>query len=132
MDGTHTIYRDEESANIEMTNCLKLYGHIATYPATKLNGRTADICVDKYAIIEGKLDPNRSEIDRLIGQTLDYLKSPHYIFIVIYGKISQIQLERINDDLCEKYPDRIELVYLKEPQRIRTYDTKDSLAWAER
>jgi len=130
MDGTYANFRDEECANIELTNCLKILGHDALYPAPRSNGRTADISIDNYAIVEGKLDPNRSEIDRLIGQTLDYLKTPYHIYIIIYGKVGQTQLDRINDDLCDKYPNRIDLIYLTDPMRIRAIYKENSFEYA--
>lgn len=120
MDSTHTIFNDEDEGNRELTTCLKLLGHNAIYHYN-LNGlRTVDILVDNHAIIEGKLDPSPTDIDRLFGQIDDYLQFENiYIYIVVYGYISNELIERIRNNIILPNQGRITLVYKINPQRTR-------------
>ena len=119
MDTTYDMYSNEDEANRELTSCLKLLGHDAIYHPTIDYGRTVDILVDNHFIIEGKLDPVQSDIDRLIGQVEDYLKTPYYIYIILYGKINKVAIERINEQIVGKNSKRISLIYIDNPTRIR-------------
>jgi hypothetical protein len=119
MDSTYTIYSDEDEANRELTTCLNLLGHTAKYHKSLDNGRTTDISVDRFAIIEGKLDPSQSDIDRLIGQMQDYLQTSYQIYIVIYGQINQTVVDRINSQIINNHADQISLIYLNQANRVR-------------
>jgi hypothetical protein len=65
MDKTCKYYNEEDEANRELCTCLNLLGHSAAYHSN-INNRIVDIYLDNV-IIEGKLDPKQSDIDRLIG-----------------------------------------------------------------
>ena len=119
MDGTHTCYADEDEANRELTTCLNLLGHTALYHQDIGSGRTVDIFVDNYAIIEGKLDPTQSELDRLIGQLDDYTSRGYRTFVVLYGHVSQTIANRINGQVVPRYNGKITVIYLKEVNRVR-------------
>lgn len=119
MDKTCNFYIDEDEANRELTSCLNILGHGATYQHSLTNGRACDIFVDN-SIIEGKLDLNdRTQIDRLIGQVTDYLALPYNIYIVLYGQVALSIIERINTQLVDRYPNKVFLTYLVTANRIR-------------
>ena len=120
IDSTHAIFNDEDEANREITTCLNIMGHNAVYHKELDNGRIADVLVDGFSIIEGKLDPKVSDIDRLVGQIGDYLTTLLPIYIVIYGTISESLLWRINEQIILKHPSKVSLVYLHKPTRTRT------------
>lgn len=117
MDTTHSIYYNENEANRELTTCLKLQGHNAVYNY-RLNNRPIDIFVDN-SIIEGKLEPQNSEIDRLIGQTTDFLTTPCHIYIILYGTTRIETINRIKSQIINVHSDRVNLLYLQNPQRCR-------------
>jgi hypothetical protein len=117
MNTTYNVFNDENEANRELTTCLKLLGHDAVYDFRQLN-RPIDIFVDN-SIIEGKLEPNNSEIDRLIGQITDFLQIPCHIYIVLYGTTRPEIINRIQSQIIDTYSDRVNLVYLLNPQRCR-------------
>ena len=94
MDKTCSFYSDEDEASRELTTGLNLLGHDAQYHYGLTEKRVADIFVDNV-IIEGKLNPTQSDVDRLFGQVLDYLRFPHHIIIVLYGQTNQEIAERI-------------------------------------
>jgi hypothetical protein len=119
IDGTNSTYNSEDEANRELTSCLNAMGHSAVYHQTLDNGRTTDILVDGVAIVEGKLDPSQADIDRLIGQTQDYISTNYPIYIVIYGSIGNGMINRINNQLINKHPDQISLVRLNNANRSR-------------
>ena len=119
IDNTHSTYTTEDEANRELTSCLNAMGHSAVYHQILNNGRTTDILVDGVAIVEGKLDPSQADIDRLIGQTQDYISTSYPIYIVIYGNISDGLINRINNQLINKHPDQISLVRLNNANRLR-------------
>lgn len=119
IDNTHTVYIDEDEANRELTSCLNAVGRTALYHKPLDSGRTPDIFIDNHAIIEGKLEPNQSEIDRLIGQVKDYVSTTYRIFIVLYGIVSQQVLDRINQQIIAEYPSQVSLVYIRDAHRIR-------------
>ena len=119
IDGTHSTYTTEDEANRELTSCLNAMGHSAVYHQILDNGRTTDILVDGVAIVEGKLDPSQSDIDRLIGQTQDYILTGYPIYIVIYGNISDGLIKRVNSQLISKHSDQISLVRLNNANRLR-------------
>jgi len=118
MDKTNGFYKDEDEANRELTTCLNLLGHTASYQYVLDNKRTADILVDN-CIIEGKLSPDNTEIDRVIGQVSDYLSLSKRIFVVLYGYIDKQSIERLNNRLVIPNPLKVKLIYLNGAQRVR-------------
>lgn len=119
MDKTNRYYTSEDEANRELTDCLNVLGFNAVYHYELDNKRIVDIQVDQYAMVEGKLDPDLSEIDRLVGQIVDYLKFHKYVYIVVYGFLDYRFKNRIKDLLLSLYPDRLSLIYLNNPNRTR-------------
>ncbi len=119
MDKTCNFYKEEDEANRELTTCLNLCGHVANYHQQLDNGRTVDLFVDDFALVEGKLDPNLAEIDRLIGQVLDYFDYPYFIYIVVYGMIDDVSVQRIQTRLINVHPEKVDLIYLSNPNRTR-------------
>ena len=118
MDATANFYTNEDEASRELTSCLNILGHKAVYHYQLGDKRTADIFVDN-CIIESKLDPNQSDVDRLVGQVGDYANTfPYYIYIVIFGNASIDIIDRINKQVISTH-DFIQLVYLDRPNRIR-------------
>lgn len=116
MDNVCSYYTNEDEASRELTSCLNVLGHKAIYHYPLGDSRTADIFVDN-CIIESKLDPPQGEIDRLVGQVKDYSDTLSYhICIVIFGKIGQDTINRLNRQVLDN---DISLVYLTEPKRIR-------------
>lgn len=116
MDTISDIYNSENEANRTLATCLKLLGHNAIY-GYRLGNRLIDIFVNE-TIIEGKLEPQSVEVDRLIGQITDFLHmSDYHIYIVLYGDTKEEIITRIKEQLENKYLDRISLVYLKYPTR---------------
>jgi DNA-directed RNA polymerase beta' subunit len=116
MDKTCKYYMDEDEANRELCTCLNLLGHNAVYHST-INNRTVDIYLDNV-IIEGKLDPKQSDIDRLIGQIADYVTFGKNIYIVIYGQVSPSLVERIRQQIILRY-NSVYLLYLDNPNRVK-------------
>jgi hypothetical protein len=116
MDKTCKCYNEEDEANRELCTCLNLLGHNAVYHSA-INNRTVDIYLDNV-IIEGKLDPKQSDIDRLIGQISDYVTFGKHIYIVIYGFIAQTLLDRINQQILSRYSG-VSLLYLDNPNRVK-------------
>jgi hypothetical protein len=119
MDRTYDSYTNEDEANRELTTCLNLLGHAAKYHYPLNNGRTADVLVDNYAILEGKLDPNTSDIDRLIGQLEDYAAYHYKVYVVVYGYIVPTFVERIQRQIIPRFYNKVGLIYLENPQRTR-------------
>jgi hypothetical protein len=118
MDETCTSYTDEDSANRELTTCLRLLGQNAKYHYSLDDHRILDIVVDDVIIIEGKLDPSQSEIDRLVGQIEDYLQYKVEIIIVVYGNISQESIKRV-EGIVNKCSPYVSFIYHKNPHRSR-------------
>jgi len=127
MDRTCGFYNDEDEANRELTTGLSLLGYNAQYHYNVTDRRTVDIFVDD-TIIEGKLDPNTSDVDRLIGQITDYMNLPHRIFIVLYGQVSGQVLERIRN-FASLHSDKVQLVYLSEANRMRRIPNQTNLVY---
>lgn len=118
IDKTHKWFKDEDEANRALTSCLKAMGfNDATYHYNLGNKRVADVFFEQ-SIIEGKLNPTQSDIDRLMGQLIAYLKFPFDIHIVIYGYIDNSLLEQLNE-IIMKFPKKIFLTYLSDPNRGR-------------
>ena len=92
--------------------------HQLTFYDFRNLGRPIDIFADN-SIIEGKLEPNNVDIDRLIGQISDFLTYNCHIYIVCYGATEQRILNRIKTQVVDLHPNRINLVYLLNPQRSR-------------
>jgi hypothetical protein len=124
---TCPTYIDEEAANRELCTCLKLLGHNSIYDYRGL-GRQIDIFADS-SIIEGKLEPNTAELDRLIGQITDFLTTPCHIYIVCYGLTEQRALDRIKTQIVNLHPNKVNLVYLLNPQRCRKPSTAEDLSY---
>ena len=119
MDKVHDSYDNEDEANRELTACLNVMGHTAIYHYGLDNGRTTDIFVDNVAIIEGKLDPNPTDIDRLIGQVDDYANYNYKIYIILYGFVDKPLINRINSQIVARYHDQVSLIYIDNPKRLR-------------
>jgi len=119
MDATYNVYQTEDEANRELTTGLKLLGHTATYHQELSNGRLMDIFADGQGIIEGKLEPTQAEIDRLIGQVIDYLEYDYHVYIVLYGAVSDTILKRIKTQITDKHSKNVTLIYLSEANRVR-------------
>ncbi len=117
MDKTCNAYKEEDEANRELCTCLNLLGHNAVYHST-INNRNVDILADDNAIIEGKLDPSQSDIDRLIGQISDYITFGKHIYIVIYGVLTPALLDRIHQQIVSRYGG-VSLLYLDNPNRVK-------------
>ena len=126
MDSTHKWYTNEDEANRELTTSLLVLGYDAIYHYPLDYNRIADVFA-LNSIIEGKLKPNKADIDRLIGQTLSYLRTDFDIYIIIYGKIQNQELVRVQQ-LINEHPNRISLVYLDNPNRDRTIRTLETPA----
>lgn len=120
MDDTAKTYTDEEEANKELVSILKVQGHDANYQFRLSDGRYADAKVGNF-LIEGKLAPKTDEVDRLIGQVQAYTKHPYCVNIVIYGHIAKSALKRIEDEIHERYPNKVFLTCLENPKRRRAY-----------
>jgi hypothetical protein len=118
MDKTTQFYTDENEASREITTSLNLLGYNATYQYKLPNNRQADVFVDNY-IIEGKLEPNGVEVDRLIGQVTDYLSLPFKVIIVLYGYTDPKAMDRIMQYANNN--ERVRLIYLENPNRTKKY-----------
>jgi hypothetical protein len=118
MDKVTSFYIDEDEGNRELTACLEVQGFIAKYQHSADN-RTFDIFVDNCIIVEGKLDPTQSDIDRLTGQVEDYLKYGHQVFIVVYGYLFSNLKERIEQQIITRHEGSVFLICLDNPRRIR-------------
>ncbi|MGD0781180.1 MAG: hypothetical protein ABR954_10460 [Dehalococcoidales bacterium] len=116
MDSTSKWYNNEEEANKELILLLKSQGLDAIYPFELDDRTSADGKVGNF-LIEGKLEPNKSEIDRLIGQLENYSRYPYEVIVVIYGAIAKEQLVRINEHIYKHYRNRVFLSYLDYPHR---------------
>jgi len=124
MDTTTELYRDEDEANIELVSCLKALGlPETTYLYTLPNGRTTD-AKSGNILIEGKLSPLTSDVDRLIGQLSDYAPYSNNIQVVIYGSLTDQYRDRIQNEIDRRYPHQVFLNYLENPQRQRGGDAK--------
>jgi hypothetical protein len=117
IDKSAIWYRDENSANLELVTSLRTMGYDAEYQPRLRNGAIADIRVGD-TLIEGKLSPNKAEIDRLLGQLTEYVKVSNKIHIIIYGTLSKYALYRILDEI-RKYQIKIVLTALPRPHRDR-------------
>jgi hypothetical protein len=117
IDSIGQAYRDENEANTELAQSLKLL-----LPKSKVeylaNSAVGDIKVDND-IVEGKLDlVGISEIDRAVGQINRHLKSSKSkLKIVVYGSISREAVTRITG--MPEYNKRIKLRYLRRPNKFR-------------
>ena len=118
MDTTHIWYTDEDEANRALVTSLKVMGYEeAVYHKYLGDGRTADAFFEN-SIVEGKLDPQQSEVDRLEGQITEYLKYPYAVHVVLYGHIDTQLLSRIKEIVSRK-PERTFLTYLPDAKRVR-------------
>jgi hypothetical protein len=120
MDTTAKWYNNEDEANRELVSVLKAQNIDADYLHRLSNGRTADAKVGNV-LIEGKLSPDTSEIDRLIGQISDYVQysNGNKINIVIYGALTLYAKNRIEREIQLRYIGQVFLSYLDNPQRLR-------------
>jgi hypothetical protein len=82
------------------------------------NGRTPDAKAGDI-LIEGKLSPNTTDVDRLIGQLGDYAPYSDNIHVVIYGSICAKSRDRIQNEIDTRYPNKVFLDYLVNPTRQR-------------
>jgi len=118
MDDVAKTYTDEEEANKELVGILKMQGHDAARPFSLSDGRLADAKVDNV-LIEGKLAPTVDEVDRLMGQLGAYSKHNYKVYVVVYGHLAKPALKRIEDEINERYPNKVFLTYLENPRRRR-------------
>ncbi len=119
MDSTARWYNSEEEANRELVTCLKAQGiNDVTYQYRLGNGRTADAKVGN-CLIEGKLSPDTSEVDRLIGQLSNYTQYSNKLNVVIYGNFDREAKRRIENEIHHRYLNRVFLTYLNNPRRQR-------------
>jgi hypothetical protein len=119
MDTTDKWYNDEDEANRELVSCLKSQDIDAIYHYRLPNGRTADAKVYDF-LIEGKLSPNTTEVDRLIGQLSNYSEYPYKINVVIYGELAKDAKRRIEKEIDLRYVNKVFLTYLDNPRRQRS------------
>lgn len=119
MDSTAKWYNDEEEANRELVTCLKAQGvNDVVYQYRLNNGRTVDARVGN-CLIEGKLSPTTEEVDRLIGQTCDYIRYTKKLHIIIYGEFSRDARRRVENEIHTRFPNQVFLTYLNNPRRLR-------------
>lgn len=119
MDTTHKWYDDEGEANRELVSVLKAQGlENVIYQYNLPNGRTVDIKVND-ALIECKLSPSTSEVDRLIGQLNEYTKYSDEVHLTIFGQLDNYGRERIENEIDDRYENHVFLNYLDNPQRQR-------------
>ena len=116
MDTTAKWYRDEKEANRELVTCLKAWGVEAVLEYRLPNGRIVDAKVGDF-LIEGKISPDTSEVDRLIGQLSDYTQHGSKVNIVIYGWLSKEAKRRIEKEILQRYTNEVFLTYLDNPER---------------
>ena len=120
MDTTAKWYNNEEEANRELVSCLKAQGiNDVHYQYRLSNGRTVDAKVGDV-LIEGKLSPDTSEIDRLIGQLSDYTHYGNRLNVVIYGYFNKEARRRIEDVIHTHYLNKVFLTYINNPRRNRS------------
>jgi len=119
MDSTAKWYNNEEEANRELVTCLKAQGiSDVRYQYRLDNGRTADAKVGNV-LIEGKLSPDTSEVDRLLGQLSDYTQYSNKVNVVIYGRLDKDARRRIENEIHLRYTGRVFLTCLNNPKRQR-------------
>lgn len=118
MDSTSRVYADEKEANKELVAVLKSHGHSAVYEFPLGNRRRADAKVGDV-LIEGKLAPSIDEVDRLFGQLQNYCQHGYKVNIVIYGALEKNSLRRIENEILDRYPEKVFLTYLPNPKRRR-------------
>ena len=118
MDGTNNWWKDENEATRELITCLKTMGYLdAEYQFKLEGGRTADGYFNN-SIIEGKLNPSPSDLDRLIGQLEVYCEYDCFVHVVVYGQVSDETLARLHY-IVRRNPEQIFLAYLDNPSRNR-------------
>lgn len=125
IDKTAKYYRDEDEANKELTLYLQSRGYDAQYQY-KYKNRTADIRVNDV-LIEGKLSPDQSEVDRLIGQLRAYSTLPFKTFVVIYGQVDHNVRQDIEKEISSQYNGRIFLVTKNNPTRLKSVSAKNNI-----
>jgi hypothetical protein len=126
MDSTAGSYESEDAANKELATTIKVLNSqiFVEYQPRISDGTTADIRIGNV-LIEGKLEPDISEADRVIGQLRRYCRDTTYLVkVVIYGKSDHHVREHIEREIREAYnphnPGRVTLIYLSHPHRIRS------------
>jgi hypothetical protein len=110
LDRTHRWFRDENEANRELVTCLNAMGHKDAEYQPDLGVRRTPDAYFNSSIIEGKLNPHLSDVDRLMGQLFDYLTYPYFVHVVVYGYASDDILNRINF-MVKKNPEKVFLAY---------------------
>jgi hypothetical protein len=118
MDSTAKWYDDEDEANRELVTCLRTLKLDAEYGYNLPNGRTADARVGS-GLVEGKLSPDTSEVDRLLGQLKEYIPYGDKLHIVIYGILSDDARRRIENEISQRYLGKVFLIALSNPRRLR-------------
>ena len=118
MDSTHKWYTDENEGTRELVTALISMGLKAVYQPYLGNGITADAKVGEE-LIEAKLEPRQTDINNLIGQLQGYSRYNYKINVIIYGRLNEDALERIQDVINLHYKDKVFLIYLPNPKRTR-------------
>jgi hypothetical protein len=118
MDTTANYYRDEHEANHELVSTLKGMDVDSYYSYDLPNGQRGDAKV-MGALVEGKLSPNSSEIDRLLRQIFGYMQYVNIMYIVIYGQLTENARFYIENEISSKYSNRVYLITLDSPHRLR-------------
>ncbi len=118
MDSTSKWYRDEDAANAELVTSLRTLDIDAAYGYKLPNGRIVDARVGNE-LVEGKLSPDTSETDRLIGQLAEYTRYGDKLHIVIYGRLDSDSRRRIEREISNRYLGKVFLVSLPNPRRLR-------------
>jgi len=119
LDRTHSWFHDEDEANRELVSVLRAWKFDALYHPELTSGRTADAYFNG-SLVEGKLNPHNSEIDRLVGQVEEYVLYPYFVHVVIYGDVSEQVLKRI-ENLAARYSDKVFIAYVYNANRNRIY-----------
>jgi len=122
IDRTCKQYNDENEANRELTGILVSLGYTAYYNWYLRDlGRSVDIFLPRFrVIIEGKLDPQQTDIDRLVGQVSFFKQCSYRVFIVVFGFLDYRLVARIYDEVIYPSNNAVFLIKLRgEPIRRR-------------
>jgi len=115
MDNIARTYKNEDEANKELVSELR-HQKINAIHESLGDAKGADIRVGDI-LIEGKLEPDKGEVDRLLGQLQDYCKHHYKVYVVVYGRLDEKHLKRITEEIKDRYNGEVFLVHLKKPRR---------------
>lgn len=124
MDSSAKWYNNEDEANVELVTCLKLFGLDARYRYELPNGAIADARLGN-GLIEGKLSPTDTDVDRLIGQIRKYTPYGDKLHIVVYGRLNGDARKRIEHEIYNRYLGKVFLIALSNPRRLRMGNPND-------